>query len=185
MRDGTPVPIHVARTLACCGSKVEVAVGERGEVLDVGRRTRVIPSAIGRALWLRDHGCRVPGCDRRWHLQAHHVVEWVDGGPTKLSNLILVCPTHHRMIHEGVLDVALRDGQPRFIQATTRQQRELLEVPASAATGTELDDLEDWLDAEGHELDPEVNAPRWDGAPMRLGEAIDWMLMAHPAGRSS
>ncbi|PRP92837.1 hypothetical protein ENSA5_46690 [Enhygromyxa salina] len=176
LRDGTPIGVGVARMLACCGSKVAVTVGEHGEVLDVGRRTRVIPSAIGRALWLRDHGCRVPGCERRWHLHAHHLHEWADGGPTKLSNLVLVCPAHHRMIHEGVLDVELREGQPRFIPASTK--RELVEVPASAATGAELDELEEWLGDEGINLGPEVNTPRWDGTPMRLGETLDWMLMA-------
>jgi hypothetical protein len=177
LRDGTPISVGVARMLACCGSKVSVTVGEHGEVLDVGRRTRVIPSAIGRALWLRDHGCRVPGCERRWHLHAHHLHEWADGGPTKLSNLVLVCPAHHRMLHEGVLDVELRDGQPRFIQATTKQ--ELRTVPASMATGAELDELDGWL-----ELGPQVNAPRWDGTPMRLAEAIDWMLLAQSSQSS-
>ena len=176
LRDGTPISLGVARMLACCGSKVTVTVGEQGEVLDIGRRTRVIPSAIGRALWLRDHGCRVPGCERRWHLHAHHLHAWTDGGPTKLSNLILVCPTHHRMIHEGALDVELREGQPHFVQATTK--REISEVPASCATGSELDELEGWLDHKGIELGPEVNAPRWDGAPLRIAEAIDWMLLA-------
>jgi len=55
-------------------------------------------------------------------------------------------------------------------------------VPASAATGAELDELDGWLDTlldgQGLELGPEVNAPRWDGAPMRLAEAVDWMLLA-------
>jgi len=50
-------------------------------------------------------------------------------------------------------------------------QQKLTEVPASAATGFELDG---WLDDEGLEL----NAPRWDGMPLRLGEALDWMLLA-------
>jgi hypothetical protein len=57
LRDGTPMPLHVARMLACDGARVDVTMGENGELLDVGRRTRAIPSAIGRALWLRDGGC--------------------------------------------------------------------------------------------------------------------------------
>ncbi|MCB1282332.1 MAG: DUF222 domain-containing protein, partial [Salinibacterium sp.] len=183
LRDGTPVPIYTARMLACCGSRVEVTVGEGGEVLDVGRRTRVIPSAIGRALWLRDHGCRVPGCERRWHLHAHHVVPWAEGGPTKLSNLVLVCPFHHGLIHEGVLGVELRDGQPRFGRlGLEAEPRELVEVPPSSWQDGELDAPEIWLDVEGRELTPEINMPRWDGSPMRLGEVVDWMLLA---GKSS
>jgi hypothetical protein len=28
-------------------------------------------------------------------------VHWIDGGPTDLDNLILLCYRHHRMVHEG------------------------------------------------------------------------------------
>src|SRR5690606_19700996 len=108
LRDGTPIPLHVARMLAHNGSRVDVVLGEHGELLDVGRRTRAIPAAIARGLWLRDGGCRVPGCGRTRHLHAHHIHGWADGGPTKLGNLVLVCSTHHRMIHEGALAVKLR-----------------------------------------------------------------------------
>src|SRR5690606_17920166 len=89
--DGTPVPLHIARMLACDGARIDVALGKEGDLLDVGRRTRAIPSAINRALWLRDRGCRVPGCGRTRHLHAHHIQPWAEGGPTKVSNLVLVC----------------------------------------------------------------------------------------------
>jgi hypothetical protein len=77
--DGTPVPLHLARMLACDGARVDVVLGRDGEILDVGRRTRAIPSAIGRALWLRDGGCRVPGCGRTRHMHAHHIEPWAEG----------------------------------------------------------------------------------------------------------
>jgi hypothetical protein len=84
LRDGTPVPLHAARMLACDSARIDVVVGEHGELLDVGRSTRTIPSAIGCALWLRDGGCRVPGCGRKQHLHAHHIQGWAEGGPTRL-----------------------------------------------------------------------------------------------------
>ena len=115
LRDGTPVPLQAARMLACDSARVDVVVGEAGELLDVGRSTRSIPSAIGRALWLRDGGCRVPGCGRKQHLHGHHIQGWAEAGPTKLSNLVLVCPGHHRMIHEGALSTELRGGKIMFI----------------------------------------------------------------------
>ncbi|HEX6310274.1 MAG TPA: HNH endonuclease signature motif containing protein, partial [Acidimicrobiia bacterium] len=41
-------------------------------------------------------------CDRpREWCDVHHIVHWVDGGETKLSNLELRCRLHHRDIHEG------------------------------------------------------------------------------------
>jgi hypothetical protein len=69
-------------------------------VLDVGRKTRTIPSALRRALEARDRGCRFPGCGLRF-TDAHHVTHWADGGETKLSNCLLLCHFHHRLVHEG------------------------------------------------------------------------------------
>jgi hypothetical protein len=36
----------------------------------------------------------------RW-IHAHHVWHWSKGGPTSLDNLVLLCPRHHRLLHEG------------------------------------------------------------------------------------
>jgi hypothetical protein len=33
--------------------------------------------------------------------EGHHLWHWVDGGPTDLANLALVCRAHHRAVHEG------------------------------------------------------------------------------------
>jgi Domain of unknown function (DUF222)/HNH endonuclease len=70
--------------------------------LDVGRATRVVQPAQRSALAVRDRGCVVPGCDRplAW-CDAHHLWHWVDGGPTDLANLALLCRAHHRAVHEG------------------------------------------------------------------------------------
>jgi hypothetical protein len=174
LRDGTPVPLHVARMLACDSARVDVVMGEDGELLDVGRSTRSIPSAIARALWLRDGGCRVPGCGRRRHLHGHHIQPWAEGGPTRLSNLVLVCPAHHRMIHEGKLSTELRAGKITFVN----RRGPLLESPPSAATGHDLEELELFLrDAELY-IDPSTAAPRWDGAPMDLADTLAWMFLA-------
>jgi hypothetical protein len=118
--DGTPVPLQVARMLALDGARVDVVMGDDGELLDVGRRTRSIPSAIGRALWLRDGGCRVPGCGRRRHMHAHHVQGWAEGGPTRLSNLVLVCSSHHRMLHERELSAEISDQKLVFVDQRGR-----------------------------------------------------------------
>ena len=46
-------------------------------------------------------GCTFPGCSRppSW-CDAHHVWHWCDGGPTDLSNLALLCPRHHTIVHQ-------------------------------------------------------------------------------------
>jgi hypothetical protein len=76
--------------------------GAPSRPLDVGRSTRVVTAAQRQALAVRDGGCVFPGCSRplAW-CEAHHVRHWLDGGPTDLDNLALVCRAHHRAIHEG------------------------------------------------------------------------------------
>ena len=76
--------------------------GAPGRPLDVGRSSRVVSPAQRQALAVRDGGCVFPGCSRplAWG-EAHHLRHWLDGGPTDLDNLALVCRAHHRAIHEG------------------------------------------------------------------------------------
>jgi len=95
-----PVPADTARRLACDASITRIITGPDSEPLDVGRRTRVIPAAVRRALYLRDKGCTWPGCDypAEW-TDAHHIHHWADGGPTTLANLRLLCRRHHRATH--------------------------------------------------------------------------------------
>jgi len=76
--------------------------GAPSQPLDVGRTSRVVSPAQRTALAVRDGGCVFPGCDRplAW-CEAHHLQHWLDGGPTDLDNLVLVCRAHHRAVHEG------------------------------------------------------------------------------------
>jgi hypothetical protein len=78
-----------------------VPLGAPTELLDLGRATRVISPALRRALAVRDGGCVADGCDRpaSW-ADAHHLVHWLEGGATSLDNLVLLCRTHHRAVHE-------------------------------------------------------------------------------------
>jgi hypothetical protein len=109
LRDGSgeldhvgPVPSQVARRLACDAAVMRVVLSGRSEPLDVGRRTKIVPPSMRRAVIVRDRTCRFPGCDRHhtW-CDAHHIVHWADGGPTAASNLVLLCRRHHRLVHRG------------------------------------------------------------------------------------
>ena len=87
--------------------------GAPSQPLDAGRSTRVVSPAQRHALAVRDGGCVFPGCSRPilW-CEAHHVWHWLDGGPTDLDNLALVCRAHHRAVHEdGWRLVRGPDGQ--------------------------------------------------------------------------
>ena len=73
----------------------------KGNPQSVGRKTRTVPTAIKRALWARDRGCRFPGCGHTRFVDAHHIRHWSAGGETALGNLLLLCTRHHRLVHEG------------------------------------------------------------------------------------
>ena len=109
---------ETARRVGCDAGVVVLSHGADGEVLDVGRRTRTVPSALRRALHSRDRGqCQFPGCESR-RCDAHHVEHWADGGATRLQNLVLACRFHHRALHEGGFRVVPgdADGQFRFLR---------------------------------------------------------------------
>ncbi|MDX1647786.1 MAG: DUF222 domain-containing protein [Longimicrobiales bacterium] len=99
----------------------------RRRVLDVGRRTRTVPTSLRRALEARDRGCRFPGCGGRF-TDAHHIVHWADGGETKLSNLVLLCRRHHRRVHEEGWEVC-SDAESTRVVFFMPQGRALAEAP--------------------------------------------------------
>ena len=110
LQNGPALCTDSARRLACDASLVSI-VERNGRPLNVGRKTRTIPPALRRALGSRNGGCRFPGCNQRRWIDAHHIHHWAHGGETKLSNLVLLCRHHHRLLHEGGYGLErLRDG---------------------------------------------------------------------------
>ena len=97
---GGTVPGETVRRLACDAALTRIT--GKGELdLEISRTTRTIPPATRRALAARDQGCVAPGCGRppQW-TDAHHLKHWVEGGETTMTNLVLLCRRHHRMVHE-------------------------------------------------------------------------------------
>src|SRR5690349_6129463 len=94
--------------------------GAGGTAVDVGRKTRAIPAGMRRALHARDEGCRFPGCTNTRFVDAHHVEHWIDGGETKLSNLVELCRRHHRFVHEHGFGIERDGGQIRFVRPDGR-----------------------------------------------------------------
>lgn len=84
------ISAETSKRLACDAGVIVMQHDAAGHVLDVGRKTRTIPSAIRRALSARDTRCQFPGCSAK-RCDAHHIEHWVDGGPTCIENLVLLC----------------------------------------------------------------------------------------------
>jgi hypothetical protein len=88
--------------------------------LDVGRSQRLATSGQVKALRVRDGGCVHPGCARTAaYCHAHHVTSWLDGGPTSLDNLVLLCRHHHRTLHQGVWSLDADPGSRHRLVAST------------------------------------------------------------------
>jgi hypothetical protein len=171
--DGTAVSAEALRRVACDAGLVPAVVDEAGGVLDIGRHTRAVPTAIRRALWLRDRGCRFPGCTNARFLHAHHVRHWLHGGRTSLDNLLLVCSLHHRLIHEGGLTLRFT-GSGDEIELVTREGTPLPTAPAPSGPHNTPDAIAVWL--EGGWLRPDASDPidAWTATPAWEGENVDY-----------
>jgi hypothetical protein len=106
---GTGLSASAVRRLACDAGIIPMILGSDSQPLDVGREQRFVTGPIRAALIHRDKGCVVCGappifCD------AHHLVSWLDGGPTCLSNLVLLCRVHHIGLHQGHWKVTITDN---------------------------------------------------------------------------
>jgi hypothetical protein len=123
-------------------------------LLDLGRARRFPNTTQLHALWRRDHGCTMPGCDRTRFLHAHHVTYWTNGGTTDLDNLLLLCGEHHRALHEGAFTITAL-GHQKFRFATPRGVR--LD-PAPTIRGKVTD-----LEGEHPDITPTTIHPDWDG----------------------
>ena len=96
------VPIESVKRLCCDGHAVVITEAEDGEPLSIGRKSRLIPKAIERAVRARDNDtCTFPGCRNHRFLHCHHVEHWSNGGETSVDNLLLLCTRHHALVHEG------------------------------------------------------------------------------------
>ena len=102
LQDGSIMHAETVRRIACDASLTRIVMKGKSQPLDVGRATPTIPAAVRKALVARDRGCRFPYCQRKaiW-TDGHHFMHWIEGGETKLDNLLSLCRRHHTMVHEG------------------------------------------------------------------------------------
>ena len=95
------IPADTARRYACEAALTRAVLPTGTEPLELGRSTRLFTTAQLRALTARDGGCRWPGCDvPPAACTPHHVTWWTNSGNTNVKNGALLCPVHHRMVHE-------------------------------------------------------------------------------------
>ncbi len=125
LRDTGTMTAAEARMQACDAMIIPAVLGTKSEPLDLGSLRRLISAGLRRALFLRDRGCAFPGCHRPpRHCQGHHIRHWANGGPTNLTNLVLMCAHHHRLLHRSGWEVRIAaDGHPEFLPPTFIDRR--------------------------------------------------------------
>ena len=176
LEDGTHVSAETSQRLACDATRVVMRHDAEGRVTEVGARTRTIPPALRRALQHRDKGCRFPGCGLPFG-QGHHIRHWAHGGPTKLSNLAILCRRHHRAVHQEGFQVERQaNGDLCFRRPDGRLLPEVPEPGVVPANPTDTPQGQN--DGAGVEINARTSMPGWQGERLDVGYAVS---VLHPS----
>jgi hypothetical protein len=179
--DGASMAAETARRLSCDASVFTIIENEKGDPLNVGRKTRSIPPALRRALNSRDQGCRFPGCCNKKYVDGHHIEHWAHGGETKLSNLVTLCRFHHRLVHEGDATIrVLDDGALRFIKPDGTSYDSFASNHTQPFQWT---DVVECNDQAGIRINAHTAVTLFAGGPVDYGMAVDALLQRVSRGR--
>lgn len=149
-------------------AKVRLVVERHEDVVSVFSMRRNIPRALDIALRARDRTCVVPGCRASFFLERDHVQEFAKGGPTTLSNLVLLCSRHHKMKTNEGFRIKGRPGAWRWLK------------PDGSPAGP--------YEQEGGETPPGATGDASGGTTPRLraaGDAVPHHLATGPEARGA
>ena len=135
-------PASSPRSTKPAGSSSPSSTGSRASgqtTLTARRRSRHIPAAVKREVWLRDEGrCTFVGshgrCRERGMLEYHHREPFAAGGEATVSNVALLCRAHTGLEAErlfGPFVAAIRRTDPGNSTAGMQDARERGEWPGS------------------------------------------------------
>lgn len=142
--DGLSLSIAAARELLC-DSSVVVEVEQPDGTIAYTIRKKSIPIAARRATMNRDERrCRWHGCNRTHHLAVHHITYRSRRGNHAVSNLVALCPVHHRAVHRlGWTIVGDANDELVFVSPDGRRVMStappMPAVPNSATDATAVD----------------------------------------------
>ena len=107
-----PISTETAERLTCDARRLTIKPS--GRDLIHSRVGRCASYAQQRALHKRSTHCQYPGCSAARELEAHHLTPVEHGGKTELHNLILLCPRHHKLLHDHHIHTHGTGEQPIF-----------------------------------------------------------------------
>ena len=108
-----PISVETAERLACDARRLTIKLHGRDLVHSRVGRCASYPQQ--RALYKRSGGhCQYPGCTATRELEAHHLIAVEHGGATDLTNLILLCSRHHKLLHDHHIHTSGNGERPVF-----------------------------------------------------------------------
>ena len=107
-----PLSAETAERLACDARRLTIKPS--GRDLLHSRVGRCASYAQQRALHKRSGHCQYAACTAARELEAHHLVAVERGGRTELENLILLCPRHHKLLHDRHIHTSGTSEKPVF-----------------------------------------------------------------------
>lgn len=128
--EGWNLARSAAEQMLCDSSLVLTLFDGKTRVLDANDAAERFSTRQRRAIAARDRHCAHPGCRQSpRRCDTHHLEERANGGPTTVSNGVLLCRFHHRLQHEHGWTLH-QDDSGRWI-ATDRHGNEWSERPAA------------------------------------------------------
>jgi len=177
LESGVGLADDAAQEMLCNASVATVLLGDQGEPLALGRKSRDPSTAQRRALLIRDGGCRFPSCDQRVFVDAHHVKYWEHGGRTDLDNLVLLCRVHHRAIHRR--GYCVEPGPSQTFRFSCPDGTRIPAAPVLAPADSALR----VAGASGEPITPDTPVPHWDGHHPDYAWAVEALLILEAEGR--
>ncbi|MDX6628736.1 MAG: hypothetical protein QOH00_982, partial [Gaiellales bacterium] len=113
-----PLSPETAERLACDARRLTLKPS--GRDLVHSRVGRCASYAQQRALHKRSCHCQYPACTATRELEAHHLTPVERAGKTELHNLILLCPRHHKLLHDHHIRTSGNGEHPAFADQTGR-----------------------------------------------------------------
>ncbi|MFI5709886.1 DUF222 domain-containing protein [Kribbella sp. NPDC051620] len=178
------------RRLACDAGIIPIVLGSDSQPLDVGREYRYVTTGLRNALNQRDRGCVICHAPPIY-CDAHHLISWHDGGPTSLTNLVLLCRVDHTSLHDGHWTITITDNQvhitrPTWADPPPRSTAQRLNQPSTTpATGPATGDADPWSSTATTTPPPTTTAtdpwpptPTTTTPPPTTGDAEPWSSTA-------
>lgn len=105
-RDHTSV-IHGVNSFNASEIEEKIKQSDREAIANLNAPEFIAPltqrGKYGRIFSIRGGACEISGCGFDDVVEVHHLVSPKEGGDSEPSNLIIVCPNHHAMIHAGLI----------------------------------------------------------------------------------